>query len=254
MKKFLQISLIFILCAGLSSVSYGDSETDQSTAEGQVEALIEIAYTAEAGIDGRLDNINSQSYAKFLIGHFVVSNNDPDGYEITLKSTEADQGLLDSDASKVALASSRMVHSDYKAESSNAKHRFVEGAFIEYAVSAIPQGVTVQNAASPQNESYLNANDTNDYTANNIHGCYASSSAALDSLTQSAHDLFIIEKSLNSEESMEFNLANTPCTDRTNGVSATADYAYDLLITTVMNNKLLAGTYTDQINLIITDL
>ena len=73
-------------------------------------------------------------------------------------------------------------------------------------------------------------------------------------LTSTTHAVFSVEKSLAHTETMTFNLAAAPCVSRTGGVTATADFEYDLLITTASNKKLLAGSYSDTIELILTDI
>jgi len=254
MKKFLQASLILTICLGISSTAYGLTDSANASADGLVSPINDVAYTALTGTTGRLDDLNTQDYKKWLIGNISVNNNNAAGYTLAVKSTQAFEGSSDPDTTNSSSASSRMVHSDYQNASTSAKHRFVEGAFIEYKVSVIPKGVTTQTAGSPQVEGYNNDNSSNDYTTNNIHGCYADKSNSFSSLTTTGHDLFTVETSLAHTDTMTFNLATAPCVNRTGGVTATADFEYDLLITTASNKKLLAGSYSDTIELILTDI
>jgi len=254
MKNFLQVSLIFILCIGISSVSYGLTDSTNADTDGIVDPVNDVTYTALAGTTGRLDDLNTQDYKKWLIGNIAVDNNNATGYTLSVKSTQAFEGSSDPDATNQTAASSRMVHADYKNSSASAKHRFVEGAFIEYSVTVLPKGIATQTAGSPEQEGYNNDNSANDYTTNNIHGCYADKADSFTGLTSTSHDVFSVEKTLAHTETMTFNLATAPCVNRTGGVTATADFEYDLLITTVSNKKLLAGSYSDTIELILTDI
>jgi hypothetical protein len=254
MKNFLQVSLIFILCIGISSVAYGLQDSTNADTDGIVDAVNDVAYTALAGTTGRLDDLNSQDYKKWLIGNILVDNNNALGYTLAVKSTQAFEGSSDPEATNQTAASSRMVHADYTNSSASAKHRFVEGAFIEYKVTVLPKGVSTQTAGSPEQEGYNNDNSANDYLTNNIHGCYADKADSFSGLTSTTHAVFSVEKSLAHTETMTFNLAAAPCVSRTGGVTATADFEYDLLITTASNKKLLAGSYSDTIELILTDI
>tara|TARA_B100000427_G_scaffold122145_1_gene101732 strand:+ start:2536 stop:3300 length:765 start_codon:yes stop_codon:yes gene_type:complete len=254
MKKILQASLIVTICLGISSTAYGLTDSTNAVADGLVSPINDVTYAALAGTTGRLDDLNTQDYKKWLIGNITVDNNNAAGYTLAVKSTQAFEGSTDPDTNNQTAASSRMVHSDYKNASSSTKHRFVEGAFIEYNVTVLPKGVSTQTAGSPEQEGYNNDNSANDYTTNNIHGCYADKADSFSGLTSTSHAVFSVEKSLAHTETMTFNLAAAPCVSRTGGVTATADFEYDLLITTNSNKKLLAGSYSDTIELILTDI
>ena len=221
---------------------------------GLVNSINDVTYIPVSGVSGRLDNLDTQNHKKWLIGNLKIDNNSPTGYTIALKSYQAFEGSSDPDATNQSEASSRMVHELYRNTSAVTNHRFVEGAFIEYNITVLPKGVATQTAGSPQLEGYNNDNSANDYTTHNIHGCYADKAASFTGLTTTSHDVFTVEKSLAHTETMTFNLATAPCVDRAGGVTATADFHYDVLISTDANKKLLSGAYQDTIEVILTDI
>jgi len=249
----IQVSVIIILLMGMLSLVminpvYG------ADADGLVNSINDVTYIPASGVSGRLNDLDTQNYKKWLIGNLKIDNNSPTGYTIALKSYQAFEGSSDPDATNQSVASSRMVHELYRNTSTVTNHRFVEGAFIEYNITVLPKGVATQTAGSPQLEGYNNDNSANDYTTHNIHGCYADKAASFTGLTTTSHTVFTVEKSLDHTDTMTFNLATAPCVNRTGGVTATADFEYDLLITTISNKKLLAGSYSDTIELILTDI
>ena len=249
----IQVSVIIILLMGMLSLAminpvYG------ADADGLVNSINDVTYIAVPGVSGRLNDLNTQNYKKWLIGNIKIDNNSPTGYTIALKSYQAFEGSSDPDTTNQAAASSRMVHEIYRNTSAVTNHRFVEGAFITYNVTILPKGITTQTTGSPQTEGYDNDNSANDYNNANIHGCYADKSASFLGLTTTTHTLFTVEKALNHTETMSFNLASSPCVDRTGGVTATADFHYDVLISTQANKKLLSGSYQDTIEVILTDI
>jgi len=221
---------------------------------GLVNSINDVTYIPASGVSGRLDNLDTQNYKKWLIGNLKIDNNSPTGYTIALKSYQAFEGSSDPDATNQSEASSRMVHELYRNTSTVTNHRFVEGAFIEYNITVLPKGVATQTAGSPEQEGYNNDNSANDYTTHNIHGCYADKAASFTGLTTTSHAVFTVEKSLDHTDTMTFNLATAPCVDRAGGVTATADFHYDVLISTDANKKLLSGAYQDTIEVILTDI
>jgi len=221
---------------------------------GLVNSINDVTYIPASGVSGRLNDLDTQNYKKWLIGNLKIDNNSPTGYTIALKSYQAFEGSSDPDATNQSEASSRMVHDLYRNTSTVTNHRFVEGAFIEYNITVLPKGVATQTAGSPQLEGYNNDNSANDYTTHNIHGCYADKAASFTGLTTTSHTVFTVEKSLDHTETMTFNLATAPCVDRAGGVTATADFHYDVLISTDANKKLLSGAYQDTIEVILTDI
>jgi hypothetical protein len=53
---------------------------------------------------------------------------------------------------------------------------------------------------------------------------------------------------------IDFDLTDSVCTQKINGVTATADFQYDVSLTTTAKNTLLGGNFTDTITVTVTDL
>tara|TARA_Y100001970_G_scaffold43778_1_gene54645 strand:- start:33490 stop:34227 length:738 start_codon:yes stop_codon:yes gene_type:complete len=245
MKKYLNIYfIIFIGLVLIVPISGANPDSETPLLDGDVTEVNSIAYTKADLVNAALTEMHTTAYSKQKLGDIKISNNNPEGYKIDVKSTNAFNSSLDGGGAYQK--PSFLVHSDFDynvTSPSNNKHRNIEGAFIDYSITIWPKG-------------HVDGAQSNDYgvagTAGlNYHGCFASPT---DAVNASAIALYLEEQALNSTSTMTFDLTATPCINRTGGIVGTVDYEYDILITTVAKKQLLSGDFGDTITITITDL
>jgi len=240
---------------------YGNTPTsnvhDHLDNMGGVIDLNAINFTQD--LSGELTNLHSTNFNQKKVGEITFTNNSPAGYKITFKSLNSESadadGTTNANTSFLVLEGFDQDKGD-AGTPANSKHRGVLGAFINYKLSVLPAGYSV-------NGNYSIANQTNDYGKDepyeNYHGCYATREVAIhpDPLvpnTTPPWDLLISNQDISIEDDMEFDLTSAPCIEREDGITATVDYTMDILLSTNAKKTLLSGKYSDTLEITITSL
>ena len=234
---FISFGLIVPLCAATtaSALIHGGASAENS-----------IAYTGVTGptvVD--LTDMHTTAYNKTKIGTITINNNAVKGFTIKVDSATAQSSATDSRplAAKLLLDEFNYDYNAGAGANNDKKHREVDGAFIYYNVTVWPAGqIDVVNSTGSQ---------TNDYTTNNFHGCFIDAADSVDTDTSA---LYTLEQGLFPDHTMSFNLSTEPCVSKTNGVTGTVDFDYDLLISTNQKKQLLTGSFKDTLTLTIADI
>ena len=246
MKKILKLCLIYMIGLGLiGPLSAAAPASQTPILDGDVAEVNTIGYTKSDNVNAALQDMHDTAYSKEKLGEILISNNNPAGYTIDVKSGNAFNAAADGGAGAYAKPSF-LVHESFdfnvSSPSSN-KHRDIDGAFLPYSITVWPKG----HAAGSQSNDYGAAGTS----MLNYHGCFAS---ATDAVSAAGLALYLEEQALNDTSTMTFDLTAATCLSRTGGIVGTVDFSYDLLITTIAKKQLLSGDYTDTITITITDL
>jgi hypothetical protein len=248
MKKTFDFSVITIACLALSStLAYGIA-TDMPVG-GSTPAINTVAHDVSGGTD--LIDLHNTSYTTEYIGHITLNNNDPDGFEVVFESKNVND--VRSQNTSSFITSRLLMSSDLQGNALNlavdkstgpSRHFDVEGLYIPYTVTIAPR-----------------INGSN-FANSGIHGCFTDLST-YNSLGQTGNGLHkltnqslthLSDSTAGGKTYIDFDLTDSVCTQKINGVTATADFQYDVSLTTTAKNTLLGGNFTDTITVTVTDL
>jgi hypothetical protein len=248
MKKTFDFSVITIACLALSSTMIYGIATDMPVG-GSTPAINTVAHDVSAGPE--LVDLHDTSYTSEYIGHITVNNNDPDGFEIVFESKNVNDVRVQNTSSFIT--SRLLMTSDLQGNSLNlavdkstgpARHFDVEGLYIPYTVSVTPR----VNGSS--------------FANNGIHGCFTDLSTynSLGQTSNGDHKLsnqaltHLQDSAAGGQTYIAFDLTDSVCTQKSSGVTATADFQYDISLTTIAKSSLLGGNFTDTITVTVSDL
>ena len=239
--------IIWILILSLTTFNISLNATAVGGSTPHINSIEQTISNASSLVD-----LHSSSYSNQYIGHFTISNNDPDGYEVVFESKNVND-VRQQNLSGSYITSRLLMSSDLSGEpinvivdkSSNpSRHYDVEGFYVPYTVTVAPRVDGSNFSNSGEHGCFTNLTTFNALSTSG-NGSHALSDKNLTHITDSANG---------SKTYIQYNLTDATCTQKTNGVTATSGVQYDVGLTTTAKSSLLGGNFTDTIIIVISDL
>tara|TARA_B100000427_G_scaffold95777_1_gene78914 strand:+ start:33654 stop:34451 length:798 start_codon:yes stop_codon:yes gene_type:complete len=244
-KSMLFIIWVMILSLTAFNISINAAAVGGSTPH--INSIENSISNASSLVDLQLN-----SYSDQYIGHFTISNNDPDGYEIVFESKNVNdvrqQNLTGSYITSRLLMSSDLAGNSINIivdkTSNPSRHYDVEGLYVPYSITVEPRVDGSNFSNSGEHGCFTNLTTFNSLSTSG-NGNHTLSDKSITHITDSANG---------SKTYIQYTLTDATCIQKTNGVTSTSGVQYDVGLTTAAKSSLLGGNFTDTIIIVISDL